>query len=353
MNGPAVKQAALAKHLFKPRHYPSPDIAQAQALSTAPTQFSSFVQMGAGNMDILAPGGQTAPMNLTSDWSLPPQAIRFVVPATMRERMAQHPLTCEMYPLAAGFYPHASGHHMQRVEHDNWLLMYCSEGQGEVSVNNEAPQAVSAGDLISLPPGQPHSYAAHKQQPWTLHWIHFSGEPDSPTLALMPRWETVTGIGLHARLIADFDWLCELRLAGAHMDAYIHAAFLLRQLVSHLSLLVRRRQRGQGHAINIEQARKLMLENVHGSLNLDELARQTRLSKFHFSRKFKALTGEAPIQYFIGLKMQRACHLLDSASLSVKQIAADLGYDDAYYFSRLFKKVMGISPARYRRGGHR
>lgn len=323
---------------------------QAQALSTAPRQFSSFVLTGAANMDILAQGGHTAPMNLTSDWSLPPEAIRFVVPATMRERMAQHLLTREMYPLAAGFYPHARGHHMQRDEHDNWLLIYCSEGQGEVRLNNEAAHIVSAGDLISLPPGRPHDYAAHTEHPWTLHWIHFGGEQDSPTLALMPNWETVTHVGLHPRLLADFDWLCELRLAGAHMDAYIHAAFLLRQLVSHLSLLVRRRERGRGQAINVDHARQLMLEHVHGQLNLDELARQTRLSKFHFCRKFKNLTGETPIQYFIGLKMQRACHPLDSATLSIKQVAEDLGYDDAYYFSRLFKKVMGVAPIQYRRG---
>ena len=48
------------------------------------------------------------------------------------------------------------------------------------------------------------------------------------------------------------------------------------------------------------------------------------------------------------MKMQRACYLLDSTQQSVKQLAAALGYDDAYYFSRLFKKVIGLSPAQYR-----
>ena len=57
----------------------------------------------------------------------------------------------------------------------------------------------------------------------------------------------------------------------------------------------------------------------------------------------------SPIEYFIHLKMQKACQLLYTEDSRVKQIAALLGYDDPYYFSRLFKKYMNTSPETYRK----
>ncbi|MCK2169525.1 helix-turn-helix domain-containing protein, partial [Thalassospira xiamenensis] len=56
-----------------------------------------------------------------------------------------------------------------------------------------------------------------------------------------------------------------------------------------------------------------------------------------------------PMQAFQHLKITRACYLLDITDLSITQVAADLGYDDPYYFSRQFKKVMGVAPRDYRR----
>jgi AraC-like DNA-binding protein len=72
------------------------------------------------------------------------------------------------------------------------------------------------------------------------------------------------------------------------------------------------------------------------------------LSKYHFIKKYKALTGTTPINHFIQLKIERACHLLDVTNKGIKEIAWAVGYEDAYYFSRIFRKVMGISPSQYR-----
>jgi AraC-like DNA-binding protein len=54
------------------------------------------------------------------------------------------------------------------------------------------------------------------------------------------------------------------------------------------------------------------------------------------------------MDYFIHLKIQNACKLLYLTDMTVREVSFELGYDDPYYFSRLFKKVMGISPMQYR-----
>ena len=57
---------------------------------------------------------------------------------------------------------------------------------------------------------------------------------------------------------------------------------------------------------------------------------------------------QSPMAYFIQLKISKACELLDRTQMTMAQIATELGYDDPYYFSRIFKKTQGSSPTAYR-----
>ena len=82
--------------------------------------------------------------------------------------------------------------------------------------------------------------------------------------------------------------------------------------------------------------------------DLDALAAVAHLSKYHFSSRYKALTGYSPIKHFLHMKIEYACQLLDSSEMSVKAISAELGYPDPLYFSRLFSKTIGMSPRAYR-----
>lgn len=68
----------------------------------------------------------------------------------------------------------------------------------------------------------------------------------------------------------------------------------------------------------------------------------------HFSVTFKKKTGFSPIEYFNHLKMQKASQYLLFTNLRIKEIAQEVGIEDPYYFSRLFTKIMGISPVHYR-----
>ena len=91
-----------------------------------------------------------------------------------------------------------------------------------------------------------------------------------------------------------------------------------------------------------------MRERLNQSLRVPKLAIMVGVSQSHFFAVFKKQTGFAPMDFFIRMRMGRACELLDATSLSVKEIAAALGYDDQFYFSRVFKSVNQISPSKYR-----
>ena len=98
----------------------------------------------------------------------------------------------------------------------------------------------------------------------------------------------------------------------------------------------------------IESSIRFMKANLNKTLQVAGLATLINVSPSHYFALFKRRTGRAPIDYFIRLRMQHACELLDTTTCSVKEIAATLGYDDPFYFSRVFKAVNRVAPSQYR-----
>ncbi|MES2819828.1 MAG: AraC family transcriptional regulator [Pseudomonadota bacterium] len=282
----------------------------------------------------------------TSSWPLPANGVRFITPPRLRRLLARHALTLGCYPLALGFYPDARGHRMARLTPDDWLLIYCRAGQGWLDTA-DGRLAVGGGDLLLLPKGQAHAYGAAGQKPWTLYWVHFDGERVADFLR--PLGEApLLRIGMQPRLLAEFEALLDVRKQGLSLPHFVHAAHQLQALLTSLAVLPARLQLKSGRVLDIDAVQAVMRAHLHGALNLDQLAAQFKLSRFHFAKTYRALTGQAPIQAFIQLKMAHACRLLDEGGQGIRQVAEQLGYEDIYYFARLFRKVVGIAPGQYR-----
>jgi len=289
-------------------------------------------------------------MPLTSEWPLSDKGIRLVTPKFLDQYLAQHPLSQDLYPIAIGHYPDARQHRMRRDSHDSHLLIYCTAGCGLVATTDKTWR-IKAGDLILLPKGMAHEYRSNQRIPWTIYWAHYEGKLATQyTQAITDR--TVINIGLQPRLLADFEAIFSLRQSNFSSSEFIHAANQLKQMLTGMAVMARRHKVQKGQRIHLDRIRELMHLSIHSDLDLELLATEARLSKYHFTRKFKELTGHSPIQYFIHLKIQFACQLLDSTTLSVKEISHQVGYRDPYYFSRLFKQVIGISPSYYRNSLH-
>jgi AraC family transcriptional regulator len=93
----------------------------------------------------------------------------------------------------------------------------------------------------------------------------------------------------------------------------------------------------------------LMVTNLAEEFSLIQLAREAEMSEFHFSRVFKRTTGFTPSQYFIHLRMERACRLLRETNKSVIEIGLEVGYTSPSHFAQIFRREVGISPTEYRR----
>jgi AraC-like DNA-binding protein len=289
-------------------------------------------------------------MSKPSQWPLPPESFRFVVPIKQVEKLKKHPLSTGLYATGLGYYKEAKGHKMTRDTHDDHLLMYCLHGKGELHVNNTTSQ-IGAGDIVLLPKGVSHRYKASKNEPWTIYWVHFSGSDCGSFLDYLAikKHNYIIALGVHSRLVTSFEYILECRQTNFDTASFINVANMLRQMLSHIALIgtASIRQRAK-HQLDLELVHSLMEASVHEKLELDTLAKEVNLSKFHFIKKYRELTGSTPVNHFIHLKIKRACDLLDITNKSIKEVSYAIGYEDAYYFSRIFKKVMGISPSQYR-----
>jgi AraC family transcriptional regulator len=101
-------------------------------------------------------------------------------------------------------------------------------------------------------------------------------------------------------------------------------------------------------AYKLKRVTELMAEHVAEDLNLDQLAAQVGLSKFHFDRLFKRATGLSPSRYQIDLRMNEARRLLRETKKSILDVALEVGYTNPSHFAKLFRRENGITPSEYR-----
>ncbi|MEX0605517.1 MAG: AraC family transcriptional regulator [Marinobacter sp.] len=286
-------------------------------------------------------------MTKTSQWPVPTDSIRYVIPDPVIRTLSRHPLTRDLYPLAFGHYRRAAGHHMHREKHNDELLILCTEGEAFLSIEDE-PCLVKAGDLVLIPAGASHRYTAVPDNPWTIHWIHYTG----PLAADFRRHMGFTDgvrilhLGRQPRLLVDFNGLLSVQQTGFRTPGLVHVANRLRQLLAAIPLCMGESDRSQQPDLDV--IHNFMREHLDERVSLSQLADLTGLSATHFATRYRELTGVSPIQHFLHLKVEHACQMLDTTDQSFTQISTQLGYDDNYYFSRLFKKVMGLSPTDYR-----
>ena len=99
----------------------------------------------------------------------------------------------------------------------------------------------------------------------------------------------------------------------------------------------------------LQQITDWMTEHVAEDFNLEQLAAQAGLSKFHFQRLFKRAVGVSPSRYHINLRLNLARRLLRETKQSIVEIALEVGYVTSSHFAQLFRRETGLSPSDYRR----
>lgn len=269
-----------------------------------------------------------------------------------RTRWEHHPVPAlaALRVPCCGLFVRARGHEKSRRDLPEGVLIYCTQGRGFVRVGTGTEElGVEAGDLVWCPPRRDHAYRASDEDPWTIAWLHLTG----PALADYDAMLGLTGtvkrhVGIQEDLIDRFH-----ALAAAHHPGYDDARLVSLQgealaILGAIGRLTGGRAALTTASHGIRAAMDLMDETLHLPFDLARYARAAGFSAGYFTRAFRKACGTPPIDHFLEEKMHRACMLLSFSDAGIKDIAGSLGYDDALYFSRVFKKRRGVSPETYR-----
>lgn len=281
--------------------------------------------------------------------------IQYVIPQSVLTRVKGHPL---LYPLMItdiGWYPHARYHYRERNEGTGeHILILCIAGAGWYNINEQEYQ-IRANNAFLIPKECAHSYGATEETPWTICWVHFVGPTGDYWAQQVQDHDYSLPVDPQAAAKAvDLFQTCYQTLAeGFSEKRLIYCAQVLHHLLGCLFFYNRRflPNTTANRLQRIETTRQYLIENIHRTLTLADMANHAGLSVAHFSHLFKQQTSYSPVDYFIHAKIQHACFLLDTTSLSIRNIGLQVGYEDPYYFSRVFRKVMETAPRAYRDSG--
>jgi AraC family transcriptional regulator of arabinose operon len=276
-----------------------------------------------------------------------------VLPGAALRRAERNPLLAGLHATDAGFFPVAAGHAVERpAGAPTHLLVACLRGRGWVrGGSDDKPRAVGAGDMLWLPADNPHAYGADRLRPWTIAYAHFKG---GEALAWMRHagWRgggvEAVSLGPGGTAALRLDRVYTILEDGHDESRQIEAASALRHALAVLARLARETTRVRPTVERVELVRLRLRQEFARPHRLDELAATAGLSVPRFAQLFRALTGCSAIEYLRTLRIQRACQLLATSESAIGEIAAEVGYADAFFFTRSFTATMGCPPREYR-----
>jgi AraC family transcriptional regulator of arabinose operon len=281
-----------------------------------------------------------------------PGEIVIVVPGKIIEEIKKNPLINGLYVTDIGFYPNARFHYRDRKEGiAEHILIYNLEGKGTIKIGSKEHE-ILPNHFFVIPANTPHTYYSDGKSPWNIYWVHFSGKK-SDLFSKITGHINIISPSPDSRKKERTDLFTEILvnlLMGYSRENLEYANLCLWHLMASFMYINQFRHIRQGSQADFtNQAINFMRENINKPLKLGDLAHASGYSASHFSKLFSEKTGHAPMEYFNQLKMQEACRWLDTTTLSVNEIATNLGFADPFYFSRTFKRIMRQSPVFYRR----
>ena len=218
----------------------------------------------------------------------------------------------------------------------DYQLVWVSRGELEVE-----GRILKNGEYCVLSPHQPQHYTYRHGKQTRYYWIHFTGNRVEDYLqgeALCAGCHGGNGRG------QETDTLFSSLIHAAIRDESINSAYATTLFHALLFLLASPAPR----EFPFLRA-KTLLEDISAPVSIGDLARLYCMSAEHFIRSFKVAYGTTPTNYRIRYQLAQAKTLLSDTRLSVFSIAQACGFTEADYSSRLFKKLVGVTPSQYRK----
>lgn len=232
---------------------------------------------------------------------------------------------------------------------DHYLIHHVVSGTGSYSVGGNTYQ-VGAGETFLAFPDTTICYAPSGDDPWEYYWVGFNGSDVRSLLRQTdfsrtnPVVTTNFGDELRALLLGIY----ESRGSQPHEQArmagglYLFLAYLMEHSTAPTG-------EGEPSGGYLRYALDFVAGNYSRNISVEDIAKSAGISRSGLYRAFMKHMGVSPVRYLANFRVEQACSLLRRSDLSVESVACSVGFEDALYFSRVFKAHMGASPRKYSR----
>jgi AraC-like DNA-binding protein len=233
---------------------------------------------------------------------------------------------------------------------EGFALLYISSGRGTFETKGNFSTGIEAGHAFILFPGVWHRYAPDPETGWHEHWIGFDGETARRWLKykfISPK-NPVVKVATEDTMLATFSRVVQAIRANRPALQQILAGATDNLMGLIYSAQQAQPAAGAQNANVIEHAITRIQNEFERDLDVKLLARELGVSYSWFRHTFAAHTGLSPHQYLLELRLVRARSLLAETDMSIKEIAMQTGFGDEFYFSRLFRQKLNLTPSQWR-----
>ena len=205
--------------------------------------------------------------------------------------------------------------------------------------------------MVLFRPKEPQVYYYYAVDKTEVYWVHFTGWEVEEYLERyeLPKEENVFFTGVSP----DYPWIYnqiirELQLQRENYEDMIR--LFLRHIFLTINRYIKEGKQTKNDTINdIERAVHYFNENYSKPISIEQYASEHLMSVNWFIHSFKNVMKVPPMQYIVSLRIAAAKGYLENSNKNISEIAATVGYDNALYFSRLFRKHTGVTPSEYRK----
>lgn len=236
----------------------------------------------------------------------------------------------DLNPLIVGEEDCAPGHPYGPAVRPYTLIHFVRSGEG-CFIRGGVTYTLHAGQAFLIRPGEVTLYRASMHDPWSYSWVGFDGALSARFAELPPVFDYTRNWAEEMLSAIENDGMSEYRLAS--MLFLMYAELFATQ---------------KPHNHYVRRVKNYIDTQYMQSVSVEEIAALMNLDRRYLSRLFKEKTGQTVQEYLISVRLEAAKgHLLRGASVSEAAILA--GYEDTCNFSKMFKKLLGVSPGQWRR----
>lgn len=235
---------------------------------------------------------------------------------------------------------------------DGYYLVFISKGEGVFESSRTQPATVREGTCFFLFPGVWHRYKPDPKSGWEEYWVGFKGSYPDELMSghFFTPEKPFVNAGHNEELLQLFHLLLStVKAAGTGYHQIV--AGITMQILGLVNAISTLEDFGQDDtSLLINKARFLMRESIEQPRKMTDVAKELPMGYSKFRKAFKSITGMSPTQYYLHIRLKKAKELLSSTTLNIDQVAQQTGFDDLFYFSKLFKKKNGVTPSSFRTG---